>query len=134
MATIADVRAALAAAASQAGVKVQPYESDSIVTPCGFVSRRAMDPRMVFSGATNVYRFAIVVYVSRTSEHAAQVAVDRLAETSGAYSLKAAIENETHWPDGLVHYAAVVEIGETATYDVAGVSYLGLVVEIEVVF
>lgn len=134
MATIAEVREALASAASMCGVRVAPYESDSITIPCGYVARRGMDPRLVFTGATNVHNFAVVFYVARTLERAGQILVDRLAETAGDMSAKAAIEDESHWPGELIHYAQVVNVGETATYDVGGVSYLGVVLDVEVTF
>lgn len=134
MATIAEVREALAVAASTCGVRVTAYESDTLTVPTGYVARRGMDPRLVFTGATNQHNFAVVFYVARTVERAGQILVDRLAETSGDMSAKAAIENEANWPADLVHYAQVVNIGETATYDVGGVSYLGLVLDVEVTF
>lgn len=131
---IEHVRRALADAASYSGLPVSAYETDTIVTPAGQVTRRAMDPRTVFTAATNVYAFSVIVYANRVDEIAAQRYLDALADVSGDVSLKAAIENEDRWPADLVHYAQVTRIGEIATYEVAGVAYLGFAVDVEVVF
>jgi hypothetical protein len=76
----------------------------------------------------------VIVYVNRTDDVLAQQTVDLFAAVAGERSIRAAVETETNWPDDLIHYASVTRIGDTETYDVAGISYIGFVIELEAVF
>lgn len=135
MTTIGEVRSALAdCLRSIGGLEVNAYQTNQIVAPAAQVSRGAMDPRMVFSGGTNAYAFTITVFVSLTAGIDAQQAMDRYCETSGAWSVKAAVELETNWPDGLVDYAQVTEIGALEVTPVVELEYLTTQFEIEVVW
>lgn len=134
-ATIAEVRTALAdCLRTIGGLEVNAYQTDQIVAPAAQVSRGAMDPRMVFSGATNAYKFTVVVFVSRTVEVDGQQAIDRYCEVAGAWSVKSAVESEANWPDALIDYAQVTEIGALEVTEVAGSEYLVTQFEIEVVW
>lgn len=133
--SIADVRKAMADCLKLVeGLESQAYPIDTINPPCAHVVRKSMDPRTVFTGSTNVYGFGVVLYVSRTADEWGSATVDAYCEVSGARSIKAALEDEANWPTDLVHYVSVTQIGETAVTEVAGVQYLVVEFDIEVVW
>lgn len=135
-ATIAEVREALSDAVEVAGLRCEPYLIDVVNPPCAMVDRRQMDPRMVFGAGTNGYRFRLLCYFGRTSERGSQVLMDEYLslDTTSASSVKAAVESGDNWPDGLVHYCEVVNIGDTSEREVAGIPYLTVELDLEVVW
>lgn len=134
MTTIADVRQALAEAVETTGLRCSPYVLDTINPPCAFVERRAMDPRMVFSQSNAVWRFSVRCYFQRTAERSGQMEMDSYCELSGERSLIAAIQDEANWPDDLIHHAAVVDVGDTRLVSHAGIEYLSVDFDTEVVW
>lgn len=130
MTTIAQVRKALADAASTSGVEIRDYEPDMPVAGGGWVVRREMDPRMVFGATKNMFPMGIVVLFNRTSGLAQ---VDALCEPSGLGSMKAAVENGDNW-GVTVDYAEVTRISDTNVVELGGAMYLSVEFDIEVVW
>lgn len=132
MTSIAEVRQSLADAITQGtGVVCFAYASDTVHTPGAMVLRKAMDPRMVFGGASNVYEFAVVAYAGRAEEVAAQTLIDEWCEPGSGF--KQAIEDGALW-SATIDYAAVTQIGETQAVDIGGGSYLAVEFTVEVVW
>lgn len=126
MTSIADVRGAIAGAAlTVTGLeRCDGYILDKIVPPHGQLTTLPRDPRFVFGSTKTVYRFALTIYVQRTSEEAAQALLDGFAEPSGATSITAAIEDETNWGSVDIDYVSVVEISGIGESSVAESKYL----------
>jgi hypothetical protein len=134
--TIADVRIALAdAVATISGVTADPYQRDTVTAPAAQVLRREMDPRLVLGASKQAYAFTVRLFVRRGAEDTAQAQLDEFCAMSGVSSVRAAIEDEDSWPSpAIVDYAQVVLVGETEVQDVAGVQYLTVDFEVEVVW
>lgn len=116
MTTLADVREAMAAAITAGcGLRMRPYASDNITAPEGHIDLAEFDPRMVFDRETATYPFRVRVFVKRPAERSAQVRLDELREVHGPTSLRAAVENDENWPDDLVQYVVVTNIGAIGT-------------------
>jgi len=132
--TIEQVRESMAdAITAGTGLASSAWLEDQINPPCVQIGRRAMDPRMVFGGTKNGYVFLVKLFVSRISLVDGQRAIDKHCATSGADSIKAAVENGALWGVS-VDYAAVTNIGETVEVEVAGVAYLSVDFDVEVVW
>jgi hypothetical protein len=131
--TIAQVRAAAAAAVDALStVRCSAYVGP-INPPCAFVMRRERDPRMVLDAGKSSHPFAIVVFASRANDRTAQTAVDALCEQSGSGSIKAALEGDATL-GALVDYGQVTRIGGEEIAEVSGVEYVTTTVDFEVVF
>lgn len=133
-APIAEVRQALSDAVEVAGIRCSPYVLDVVNAPCAMVDRRQMDPRYVFGGTTTVYRFRLLCYFSRTDLRSAQTLMDECCDVTGDRSITAAVQDEANWPDGLIHTVSVVSVGDTYEREVAGVAYLTVEFDIEVIW
>ena len=132
MTTIAQVRDALADVVSATGLPALAYLSDTVNTPCAHVYPKAMDPRLVFSQAKAEYPFGVIVYTNRTEPHEAQTMLDLCRELTGAQSILQAVQGE--WTVGVVDYCTVTRISEVETVEVAGVSYLIVEFDLEIVW
>lgn len=133
--TIADVRVGLAAAVKAGcGLACEPYVLNAVRAPVAMVDRREMDPRLVFGASKNAYPLRVIVFVGGQSEISSQQLLDGYCETSGASSLKRAVESGDYWPSNLVDYCEVVRIGDTVIREVAGVPYLTVEFDVEVCF
>jgi hypothetical protein len=129
--TIADVRTALATAATQSGLRTSAYIEDTVNPPCAQVERREMDPRTVFTGTRNIYGLRVRGYFLRTAEVAGQKAIDAYCDLSGAKSVKLAIEDSDNW-NGEVDYAQVVFISDTSIVAFPDAEYLSVYWDVEV--
>jgi hypothetical protein len=132
MATIAQVREALAAAVEVTGLECKAHPKDLINPPVAHIMRPAFDPRVVFSGARQRLLFKIRVYVKRAAEAGGDELLDEYCDVTGQRSVYAAVQNGDNWPDDLIHYAEVQLIGETGIYETGGVQYLGAEIDVEV--
>jgi hypothetical protein len=136
MTTLAEVHAGLADAVSTV-LNCDPYESDKINVPGAQVVAPPYDPRMVFSGGKTVYPFKVRVYGSRTIPEATFEAMCAYREASGTKSLVAAIQDGDNWPDDLVDYAQVQQVGEFQSIEIPagqGAWYLAFEIDVEVCF
>lgn len=158
MPTVSDVRDSLAAAITAGtGLRATALVQDVLVAPIAVVSRRAFDPRLVFSQSKTAYQFTVTVYADRTDERSAQQQLDDwvdvvgirdlLLETGDNWLLEdgsltsaesfpsvvLAIQDDALW-GVTVHYAQVTRIGEVQAVIIGESNYLAIELEIEVVF
>jgi len=130
--TTAEVREALAAAASTCGREVKPYAQDTVLAGSGYVGRQAFDPRMVFGQTKAVYPFTVRFYLPRGAEISAQQEIDTLCDIAGDGSFLAAVQNGDNWPASLVDYCQVVNVGEINETTLGGSDYLTVDFDLEV--
>lgn len=133
MPTIAEVREALAGAASVSLVPCYPYEADTITVPSFYVTRDEFDPRLVFSQAKAQLTFTLIGYFDRTATESGLRTIDALCEWQGDGSMVAAVQDGDNWST-TVDYASVTRIGRTELVDVGGVTYLSVQFDVEVVW
>lgn len=132
--SIEDVRGGLADAVKNgAGLRCTPYMVSDVNPPCAMVDRRAMDPRLVLDPSKSAYPFRVVVFAGNISGTAAQKAIDKYCATTGAESVKAAIEDGDNW-SAQVDYAQVVLIGDSQERTVGANTYLTVEIDVEVVW
>lgn len=130
----ADVRMALASAITAGtGLQCDPYVMDHVNAPCVMLGRNEMDPRFVFSATKNSFNFRVTLFVSRQSEVAAQQAIDLYADPLSASGIRQAIENSALWTVS-VDYAQVNKIGPVREIESAGVIYMSVDFDVEVVW
>jgi hypothetical protein len=134
MTTLADVREALANTISTTGLRCTPYVVDGIVAPMAMVDRRAMDPRLVFSTTPAAYQFRVICLFGRTAERSGQMAMDSYLDLSGERSVLLAVQNTNNWPDDLVNYAQVTQVGDTYEFRSGEALYLAVDLDVEVVW
>lgn len=136
MTTIADVREAIATAVdSVPGLVCFPYESDIITQlPAAYIGRGSMNPDLVLTGTKQVYNFTVLLYTQRVLERQAQVQLDAFCDMAGSLSIRTAIEDDTLYTAGLVHYVNVKTVSETMESLIAGVPYFVVKFEIEAVW
>ena len=105
-----------------------------MVAPIAIVSRRAFDPRYVFSGAKAQYELTITIYVPRTADRAMQNLLDEFVELSGATSVIEAVQTGSNWTNVTVDYAQVVNVSEVSAVSVDTAEYLAVQLDVEVVW
>jgi hypothetical protein len=133
--TLAQVHEGLAAAVRTV-LPCDAFESDKLNVPCAQVVAPAYDPRLVFSGAKQVYPFKVRVYGSRTVPEATYEAMCEYRAAHGTKSLVLAIADGDNWTVS-VDYAQVVLVGEFLTAEIpagSGAWYLAFELDVEVVF
>ncbi len=135
MLSVTEVRDALAAAISDGcGLRAEalwPAGDKAIASPLAVVTRRAFDPRLVFSDRKAVYLFTVTVYADRASERSAQKLLDGYCELAGTGSVRAAIEDGDNW-SVTVDYAEVTQIGEVGAVSINEADYLAVPFDVEV--
>jgi len=132
--TIADVRDGLARVLETIdGWRAGPYLGDQVNPPCFKIARPAFDPRMVFGGSKASHTFRVHAYASRGATDTHERLLDELCELSGTGSVIAAVQDGTNWPV-TVDYAQVTQVGEVGISEIAGVEYLVVNFDIEVVW
>lgn len=130
--SMADVRETLSDAVRSTGLACSGKLSDVVTAPCARVFRKEFDPRMVFSEGKSEYQFGIIVFTSRASPETSMNLLDLCAEVSGAQSITAAVQDEGNWSFDL-DYVQVTRIGGESIMEVAGVQYLTIDFDVEVV-
>lgn len=134
MPTVTQVRDELAdVITTGAGLRAAALVQDVMVAPIAVVTRRSFDPRLVLQQSKAAYQFTVTIYVDRTDERAAQVALDGYIELSGAGSVVAAIQTGSNW-SVTVDYAQVTQIGEVSAVVIGESNYLAVPLDVEVVF
>ena len=136
MTTIKQARAGLAAAVlAGTSIRCDDYETDQIVAPCFQVGRNPFNPQLAQGSQTKAeHHFRVRHYVPRTADKQAQEQLDSAAETSGATSLKVAVETSSNWGSVDVDYAEVVEVGEIVEVSRGDAVYLMVEYDVRVVF
>lgn len=138
MTTIADVRGQMATILGSNVTGMHggfAYLADTLVNlPAAHVARPGYDPRLVFGGTKQAYKFQVFVYAPRTLDRQVQILLDTFAEPSGATSVTAALQNDANWGSVTVHYAEVTFIGPIKETEIAGVPYFVVAFDVEVVW
>lgn len=116
------------------GLRASAIVPDQMVAPIAIVSRRAFDPRYVFSGAKAQYELTITIYVPRTADRAMQNLLDEFVELSGATSVIEAVQTGSNWTNVTVDYAQVVNVSEVSAVSVDTAEYLAVQLDVEVVW
>lgn len=133
MTTVGQVRDAIKDAVHVTGIRSESYVLGAVNPPVAMVNRPAYDPRLVLGNERVAVEFTVTVYMQRDIEVAAQTLLEEYADPFGPKSIRQAIEDETNWPDQLVHYAQVINIGEVGITRIAeGIEYLSAVITVEV--
>ena len=106
---------------------------DDIYVPAAIVgmpTRVAYD--MSFRSPVTRFTFPSRVIVGRTTERESQDKLDDFASADGPSSLRAAIDGDPTL-GAVAHSSRVVEARDFGVYEVAGVSYIGMELEVEVI-
>lgn len=134
MATISSIRDALQLALDAIdGLRAVDVVTDSVSPPVaivGFPDRVEYDVTM--RRGSDRYIIPIRLYVGRASERSAQNRLDAYLAASGAYSVKAAIEDDPTL-GGACQTCRVTEASGYGIYEVGGVNYLGTQYMVEVI-
>jgi hypothetical protein len=132
-ATFVEVRDALASAASECGINFQVYPDDAFDAPGGYVTYEPFDPRLVFSGAKVTVTFRLWVCAVGVDPPAAGLVLDGLMDPFATTGVTAAVQDEANWPDDLVDYAQVVQVGAfTEVRQNADSRVFGVPIDVEV--
>lgn len=118
MASLADIRAALAAAVGNVAMDLQvsAYMLAKPTPPCAQVVPDEMEYHQSFgSGAIENWGLLVQVMVAANSDQGSQQLLDQLLESSGALSIKAAIEADKTL-GGTVLSAVVTKTSGYRTY------------------
>ena len=106
---------------------------DDIYVPAavvGMPTRVSYD--FTFRNAVTRFTFPVRVIVGRTTERESQDRLDDFASADGPSSLRAAIDGDPTL-GAVAHTTRVVEARDFGVYEVAGVSYIGMELEVEVI-
>lgn len=78
-----------------AGLRCFDYVPDNWAAPCAVVLLESIDYQRAFAGGNPQHRMKVTVIVARTSERAAQSALDEYLSYSGTKSIRTAISRDT---------------------------------------
>ncbi len=118
------------------GLRVVPYEPDSVSPPCAFVQLpKEIAYDFVFARAVDALRMSITVVVGRTSDRGGARALAAHMNPSGERSIKAAIDGTDGTKQtlgGIVHFARVVKVANVGLQQIAGQPYLAADFDVEI--
>lgn len=103
----------------------------NVTPPAAVVRRRQTSYDSTMARGSDDHQFTVSLLVSQASWEHGQEELDKYLATSGASSVKAAIEGDMSL-GGVVHFARVVSAGEDGIVDYAGVSYFSVDFTLEV--
>lgn len=119
--------------ATIAGLRAFDLVKDQIPVPCAMVSfPERIEYDTTYGAGRVTLTIPVRVYASRASERAGQDRLDGYLASSGASSVKAAIESDRTL-GGACESVQVPIMREYGTYTFNAVEYLGFEVEVEVV-
>lgn len=134
MASIKAIRDAIKTRlATVAGIYTHDTIPEDVYVPCaivGFPTTVRYD--YAFRTVVSRYTFPVRVLAGRTAEAQSQDTIDDLVSPNGSLSLRAAIDGDPTL-GGTAHSTRVVEARDFGVYEVAGVSYIGGELELEVI-
>jgi hypothetical protein len=94
MASISDLRAGIKTnLATISGLRVSDYQPDNINPPVAIVFPISVDYDETFAKGMQTYTFSVQIIVGRVSERTGQNAIDAYISSTGASSIKLAIES-----------------------------------------
>lgn len=134
--SVATVRAAMGTAlrtitSGDIALRVTDYLTDQVTPPHAMFDCE-IEPDLSFGRGADVYRFTIWVFVDRTPEVAAQKYIDLLRDPTTSTGLKQTLETDATLA-AAVDYVRVTRIGKVEIAPVAGVEYLMVPFDVEVV-
>jgi hypothetical protein len=132
--SIADVRQTIAdACQSLAGIRAQPYVTDSVATPQATVSLNEVNYDLVFARGADIWNYTVTVYAQRSSERSAQILLDELREPVGPTSLKTVLEEDVALA-ALVDYVVLRRASPVQSTTVGAIEYLLVEFTVEVCY
>jgi len=132
-ATVPEIATALQAALETiTGLRALPYLGDSFSTPAALVAWEDADYHGAFGYSDNLNRFTIFLILTRSSDRASLEAMEGYVSTSGATSIRAAIESDPTL-GGVVSTSIVVKSGPPSAIQIgqSGAVYLGVPFAVE---
>jgi hypothetical protein len=115
------------------GLKAKGFAGAVTATPEAQVYTRSFDPRLVFSATPNQYALGLRVFVGAQDPRAAQKNLRAFMEPAGSTSIRAAVESDENWPEG-VHMVEVTQIGRVAEVELGEAVYWFVEFEIDVIW
>lgn len=95
MASLSELREGIAENLSKInGLRVSSFIPDNINPPIAIVNPQGIEYHKAFANGLNTYTFVVSVLVGRVSERTAQNTLDGYCASSGATSIKSAIESD----------------------------------------
>lgn len=126
MTSVTAIKDGLAARlATISGLRVHATPPGAINPPAAVIRRAQTRYDSTMARGSDDHAFVVTVFVSLASDAAAQDQLDAYLATSGASSIKAAIEGEDTL-GGIVHFARVVSAEEDRTLEYGGVVYVAV--------
>lgn len=95
MASLSELREGIAENLSKInGLRVSSFIPDNMNPPIAIVNPQGIEYHKAFANGLNTYTFVVSVLVGRVSERTAQNTLDGYCASSGATSIKSAIESD----------------------------------------
>lgn len=124
MAQLSEIRTGIATnLASITGLRTAAVMPDNPSPPIAIVQPDSISYDDVFQRGMQTYTFTVIVLVGRVAERSAQNAIDAFCSSTGASSIKLAIERDKTL-GGKVYDLRVTDMRAYATISVGEVNYL----------
>ncbi len=134
MSDVTALAGALGTALGTVGIRALPYLSDTFSPPVALVGVDTAGYHESFGGANGLtaYRFIVYAILARTADRAALSAVESYLSSSGASSIRAALEDGDPSLGGLAAGTVVVRGGPPAAISINGAEYVSCPFEVTV--
>lgn len=124
MASIAQIRSGLAAnLATISGLRTSATVPDDFNPPIAVVIPATIEYDTAFRRGLDTYEFQVLAIVGRASERNAQANLDAYCQSSGASSIKTALESNRTL-SGVIKDLRVTSMRNYGPADIGGVTYL----------
>ena len=134
MPSIDEVCTALADVVATVDVlRAKGFPDDQVNPPEAHVLTQPFDPRLVFDSTKSAYQLGVRVIVPRTNLRTAYEQLRKFMDADGSTSIRAAIEDEDNWAQ-TIDYAVVTQISQPFELELAGVVYMAVGFDVEVVW
>jgi hypothetical protein len=132
MADLSTIRAAMGTAiATVPNLRVRELIPALVTPPMAVVQPQQIEYDLNAARGVNRYTFTVTVFVVKADDRAAQLRIDPYVSTSGAQSVKAAIEKDRTL-GGVIDTCRVVSVSNYSSSDANDVLYLAVDFEVEV--
>ena len=124
MADVATIRSGLATnLATISGLRTSAWVPDQINPPIAVIKPETINYDTAFKRGLDTYEFSVLVIVGRVDERSAQSRLDAYCASSGASSIKTAIESDRDL-SGAISDLRVTEMRNYTSLPVGDVTYL----------
>jgi hypothetical protein len=124
MADVAMIRSGLATnLATISGLRTSAWVPDQINPPIAVIKPETINYDTAFARGLDTYEFSVLVIVGRVDERSAQSRLDAYCASSGATSIKTAIESDRDL-NGAISDLRVTEMRNYTSLPVGDVTYL----------